>query len=91
MERKEAYAKIKEYGLQDAVVKASGKNFTMTSTAVLEQVINTYQAANIAKDPDAPKKAPEATETIDSLEAACLTFLAVLKDTGKLDAMLAKL
>ena len=90
MERKEAYAKIKEYGLQDAVVKASGKNFTMTSTAVLEQVINTYQAT-IAKDTDAPKKAPEATETIDSLEAACLTFLAVLKDTGKLDAMLAKL
>ena len=90
MERKEAYAKIKEYGLQDAVVKASGKNFTMTSTAILEQVINTYQAT-IAKDPDAPKKAPEATETIDSLEAACLTFLAVLKDTGKLDAMLAKL
>lgn len=60
MDRKEAYALIKKYNLQDAVKEASGKNFTMTSTAVLEKVIenhlNSSKPSKISKKPADKKK-----------------------------------
>lgn len=84
MDRKEAYQKIKEYNLQDAVVKISGKNFTQTSTEVLAHVIKTYEEAE-------SNAVTNTTETVDTLEGACLAFLGILKDTGKLDDLLAKL
>ncbi len=85
MDRKEAYQKIKEYNLQDAVMKVSGKNFTQTSTEVLVHVISTYEDAN-TKEAKTP-----VTESVDTLEGACLAFLGILKDTGNLDSLLAKL
>ena len=61
MDRKEAYALIKKHNLQDTVKEVSGKNFTMTSTAVLEEVIQKHLKKNGSSKPagkPADKKEP---------------------------------
>lgn len=101
MERKELYAKIKELGLQDEVKKTFGKNFTMVGNADLEKIIWNYDATLASKDmgdevkpTKEPEETPEpidTTETTDAYEAACIAFVAILNDSGKLDDILAKL
>lgn len=102
MERKELYAKIQQLGLQEEVKNTYGKNYTMVSNDNLERIIWKYDATLASKDPDAPatedarhsegaETKPEATQTEDAYEAACLVFLGILKDSGKLDDLLAKL
>ena len=97
MERKELYAKIQQLGLQEEVKNTYGKNYTMVSNDNLERIIWKYDATLASKDPDAPateettKPQTEATQTEDAYEAACLVFLGILKDSGKLDDLLAKL
>jgi hypothetical protein len=102
MERKELYAKIQQLGLQEEVKKTYGKNYTMVSNDNLEQIIWNYDATLASKDPDAPatedarhsegaETKPETTQTEDAYKAACLVFLGILKDSGKLDDLLARL
>lgn len=102
MERNEIYAKIKELNLQEEVKKTYGKNYTMVSNDNLERIIWKYDATLASKDLDAPatedarhsegaETKPETTQTEDAYEAACLVFLGILKDSGKLDTLLGKL
>lgn len=99
MDRKEAYSLIKKYDLASEVMNRFGENYTRVKTADLEQVIWDYDATLADHDPsekvievhEAPKPAHEPTVTQDAFEAACLTFLAVLKESGKLDSLLEKL
>lgn len=101
MERKELYAKIQQLGLQEEVKKTYGKNYTMVSNDNLEQIIWNYDATLASKDPEASEApvvtadthnaASDTTQTEDAYEAACLVFLGILKDSGKLNDLLAKL
>ena len=102
MERKELYAKIQQLGLQEEVKKTYGKNYTMVSNDNLEQIIWNYDATLVSKDPEASETpvvtaadihtaASDTTQTEDAYEAACLVFLGILKDSGKLNDLLAKL
>ena len=102
MERKELYAKIQQLGLQEEVKKTYGKNYTMVSNDNLEQIIWNYDATLASKDPEASETpvvttadthttASDTTQTEDAYEAACLVFLGILKDSGKLNDLLAKL
>ncbi len=110
MERKVAYAKIKELGLQEEVKKQFGDNYTRVPTDKLEAVINQH-SSGAAPDPapakpkeKADEKKPAKTEdseagktednsvsTDNIYEAACLTFLGILKDNGILEDLLKKL
>lgn len=103
MERNEIYAKIKELNLQDEVKKTYGKNYTQVGNSDLEKIIWNYDATHIDHDPyeneEEVKKVEEVntstvedtTTTEDAYEAACLVFLGILKDSGKLDTLLGKL
>ena len=90
MDRKEVCAKIRELNLQDTVKQHYGDNYTRISTDKLEKLINAYTPVEKVK---AAEKAVTSNATVaDSpLEAACLTFLGILKDAGLLDSMLVKL
>lgn len=57
MDRKEAYAKVKELGLQDKIQKGEGKNFTQCSTAIL---ISYIEKASKKAAPKAKKAEPAA-------------------------------
>lgn len=98
MERKELYAKIQQLGLQEEVKQTYGKNYTQVSNDDLERIIWKYDASLASKDPDASVEvktetvAPaDTTTTENAYEAACLVFLGILKDSGKLDDLLGKL
>ena len=96
MERSEIYAKIKELGLQEEVKKTYGKNYTQVGNSDLEKVIWNYDATQVDRDPyeeaeEVKKVNTPATTTEDPYEAACLVFLGILKDSGKLDTLLGKL
>ena len=101
MERKEIYAKIQELNLQEEVKKTYGKNYTQVGNSDLEKVIWNYDATHVACDfyekgveeageVNTPA-AEDVTSTENAYEAACLTFLGILKDTGTLDSLLGKL
>lgn len=60
MSRPEAYAKIKELGLQDECKKSFGKNFTQCGTADLEALIAKYSSS----------PAPKAEVPVEELEVA---------------------
>lgn len=55
MDRKEAYAKVKELGLQGKIQEHEGKNFTQCSTAVLISYIENEEKKAVKKT---PKHAP---------------------------------
>lgn len=103
MERNEIYAKIKELNLQEEVKKAYGKNYTQVGNSGLEKIIWNYDATLTDHDPYENGKGVEEVEEVntptvddttateDAYEAACLVFLGILKDSGKLDILLSKL
>lgn len=62
MDRKEAYAKIKELGLQDKIQKGEGKNFTQCSTATLISYIEKAAKKAAPKAKKAEPTAPIAKE-----------------------------
>lgn len=76
MNRKEAYALIKKHNLQDAVKEASGKNFTMTSTAILEKVINDCLHSKPASKKPAVNRKPASTKE----ETSCSDRLKEIKE-----------
>lgn len=97
MERSKIYAKIKELGLQEEVKRAYGKNYTQVGNSDLEKVIWNYDTTQADHDPyeevekvNTPAE-DTTTTTEDAYEAACLVFLGILKDSGKLDTLLGKL
>lgn len=57
MDRKEAYVKVRELGLQDKIQKGEGKNFTQCSTAIL---ISYIEKASKKPAPKAKKAEPAA-------------------------------
>lgn len=64
MDRKEAYAKVKELGLQGKIQELEGKNFTQCSTAVLISYIEKKKEGdeNVAKKTPKHTPAPIAKE-----------------------------
>lgn len=64
MDRKEAYARVKELGLQGKIQEHEGKNFTQCSTAVLISYIEKKEKAgeNVAKKTPKHTPAPIAKE-----------------------------
>jgi hypothetical protein len=103
MERKELYAKIQQLGLQEEVKNTYGKNYTMVSNDNLKQIIWNYDATHVDHDPYENSEGVEEVEEVNTsvnddttttenaYEAACLVFLGILKDSGKLDTLLGKL
>ena len=96
--RKEVCEQIRKMNLQDAVKQHFGDNYTRVSTDKLEQLIKTYSAGKekavkstktTATKPAPIKKQAEVT-TDNPYEAACLTFLGLLKDMDLLDGLLKK-
>lgn len=63
MSRPEAYAKIKELGLQDECKKSFGKNFTQCGTADLEALIAKHSSSPAPKA-EAPVEEPEAAPEV---------------------------
>lgn len=49
MDRKELYAKIKEYQLEEVVKSATGRNYTQVSNAALNKFITDYKDAHSGK------------------------------------------
>lgn len=92
MDRKEAYAKVRELGLQDKIQKGEGKNFTQCSTAILISYIEKASkkaapktkkaepAAPIAKEK--PVKKAKAAETAEANLDALSDLLDELTDKG---------
>lgn len=62
MDRKEAYAKVRELGLQDKIQKGEGKNFTQCSTAILISYIEKASKKAAPKTKKAEPAAPIAKE-----------------------------
>ena len=70
MSRPEAYAAVKELGLQDAIAKKYGKNFTMCKTADL--IAEVEKAQKPAAAPKAePKKVEKKEEAAPAQKPAC--------------------
>ncbi len=71
MDRKEAYAKVKELGLQGKIQEHEGKNFTQCSTAVLISYIEKKEKAgeNVAKKTPKHTPAPIAKEKVVKADA----------------------
>lgn len=70
MDRKEAYAKVKELGLQGKIQELEGKNFTQCSTAVLISYIEKEEdGENVAKKTPKHTPAPIAKERVVKADA----------------------
>ena len=102
MDRKEAFRLVKELNLQDEIKEIFGKNYTLVTTANLEEVINScrdeeeddeeeddYNEHNQASFNFNPEDL--AGETENPYEAACMALVGILKDTGRLNVILDKL
>lgn len=68
MDRKEAYAKVKELGLQGKIQEHEGKNFTQCSTAVLISYIENEEK-EVAKKTSKHTPAPIAKEKVVKADA----------------------
>lgn len=68
MDRKEAYARVKELGLQGKIQELEGKNFTQCSTAVLISYIEEREK-NVAKKTPKHTPAPIAKEKVVKADA----------------------
>lgn len=67
--RKELYAAVKKYNLQDKIKKAEGKNFTLCSNSVLFSHIDAYEAINIRpKGKVGVRKVPKLDRLIEVLD-----------------------
>lgn len=66
MSRKDAYVKVKELGLVEAIAKKYGKNFTMCKTAELIAEIETAHGKKANVTEKAPKKENKPNVTVTS-------------------------
>ena len=103
MERKDVCELIRKYNLGEEVKARFGDNYTHIPTKKLEQLLWDFDAtlvdcpyteeemAALRPAPQTETASNNAVETDNIYEAACLTFLGLLKDGGLLDSLLAKL
>ena len=85
MDRKEAYAKIKELGLQDAVQKKTGRNFTQCGTAVLIEIIENAEkktAKKSAKKEGAPVAKEKNAATAKDVIAVAVELIHEMEEAG---------
>lgn len=76
MDRKEAYARVKELGLQDKIQKGEGKNFTQCSTATLISYIENKEKVSKKGSKKTPKHAPAPTAKEKGVDVmSCLRSL----------------
>lgn len=99
MDRKEAYAKVRELGLQDKIQKGEGKNFTQCATAVLISYIEkaakkaapkakkAEPAALIAKEK--PVRKAKVAEAVEANLDALQNLLEELVDKGVITSSVA--
>ena len=72
MDRREAYARVKELGLQGKIQEHEGKNFTQCSTAVLISYIENEEKKAVKKTPK-HTPAPIAKEKVVKADAYTMT------------------
>ena len=84
LDRAEAYKKIKEANLQDAIKEQFGRNFTQVPTADLFEFIDKYAAKAVKKAP----KAEKVSQTYKSSKPcpACKTAKKAAEDEAEEDA-----
>ena len=87
MNRREVYVLIKQYDLKDEIKQKYGKEYILLKTDVLEDFIEEYERSL----EEEKSITPDAIETANAYEAACLAFLSILDDNGALDDLLDKL
>lgn len=92
LDRAEAYKKIKEANLQDAIKEQFGRNFTQVPTADLFEFIDKYAAKAVKKaSKKAPKAAPKAEKVSQTYKSskpcpACKTAKKAAEDEEEEDA-----
>ena len=64
LSRQELYAKVKEYGLQDAIKNEYSKNFTQVGNQELMCAVEKYEATHAAPGAQAPVSAEALKETV---------------------------
>lgn len=64
--RKEAYAKVKELGLQESILEACGKNYTQVQTKVLEEFIQSASDAGESQNPTEERAVEDGITTAKS-------------------------
>lgn len=69
IDRKEAYARVKELGLQGKIQEHEGKNFTQCSTAILISYIENEEKKKVAKKTPKHTPAPIAKEKVVKADA----------------------
>jgi hypothetical protein len=93
MSRPEAYAAVKKLGLQDAIAKKYGKNFTMCKTADLIAEVEKAQKKSAAPAPKAePKKVEKPACKKGNEEGGCAAIkgLAILTNTLVLNGVISE-
>lgn len=79
MDRREAYEKIKEMGLQEECTRVFGKNFTLCKTEDLVNLINNHLQTEVCRDFSCEK---EETYVDNSARGAIRFLVDVLYDNG---------
>lgn len=85
MERKEAYAKIKELNLQEECKKQYGKNFTQCKTNELEYIIDSFNknkvkaATKVVTEVKPTKATTEFAATTEEPKDCFYKLLAILR------------
>lgn len=85
MSRPEAYAAVKKLGLQDAIIKKYGKNFTMCKTADLIAEVKKAQ-----KKSAAPAQKPACKKDNEEGGCAAIKGLAILTNTLVLNGVISE-
>ena len=97
MDRKEVCALIRENDLGEEVKKRFGDNYTRIPTKKLEELLEDYDLLEDDSWEDEEEvesdntSAHETQEVDNPYEAACIAFVGILKDSGLIDGILAKL
>lgn len=76
--RKEAYEKIKEYGLQETVKEEYGRNYTMVKTEYLWEVINNYRDNTGVEGPSEATTEGASTEDEKTVSPAAILICALI-------------
>ena len=96
MSRPEAYAAVKKLGLQDAIAKKYGKNFTMCKTADLIAEVEKAQKSAAApkneekKEEAAPAQKPACKKGNEEGGCAAIKGLAILTNTLVLNGVISE-
>jgi hypothetical protein len=90
MSRPEAYAAVKKLGLQDAIARKYGKNFTMCKTADLIAEVEKAQNKEEKKEEAAPAQKPACKKGNEEGGCAAIKGLAILTNTLVLNGVISE-